>query len=58
LAAAAVHGTETATFFQLRKGGVACLEFEGKVRAGGAELVWLATPRFLEALPRPKKRAK
>lgn len=38
--------------FTLRKGGVALLEFTHNVRAGGARLCWLATPRLLRALRR------
>jgi len=32
---------------QMKKNGVACLAFEGRVRVGRAALTWLATPRML-----------
>jgi phosphohistidine phosphatase len=41
--------------FALRKGGAALLEFDGSVRAGGARLLWLATPRLLRALRRASR---
>ena len=34
----------------LKKGGAACLEFDRVVRPGGAQLLWLATPKLLRAL--------
>ncbi len=42
--------------FELRKGGAALLEFDGPVRAGGARLRWLATPRLLRTLGRRASR--
>jgi phosphohistidine phosphatase len=32
---------------ELKKNAVACLSFDGRARAGGAVLKWLATPRML-----------
>jgi phosphohistidine phosphatase len=32
---------------EMKKNAVACLSFDGRVRAGGAALKWLATPRVL-----------
>lgn len=43
-------GADSSASVTLRKGGAALLEFTGPVRAGGARLRWLATPRLLRAL--------
>lgn len=45
-------GASASEPFVLRKGGAALLEFDGPVRAGGARLLWLATPRLLRSLRR------
>ena len=37
---------------QLRKGGIACVVFDGTIKAGGGRLVWLLTPRVLRSLAR------
>ncbi len=50
LAALALFGGRDVQPFALRKGGAACLVFEGPVQAGGAHLLWLATPKLLRAL--------
>jgi len=38
----------------LEKGAVACLNFEGRVRAGAAHLEWLLTPRLARKLRRAR----
>jgi len=50
LTAIAIGGTASGASIVLRKGGVACLEFGRVVRPGGAQLLWLATPKLLRAL--------
>jgi phosphohistidine phosphatase SixA len=50
LAAYAALGTDEVEFFVLRKGGAACLRFDGLPRRGGATLLWLATPKLLRKL--------
>ena len=50
LVAIAIGGTASRASIALKKGGVACLEFGRVVRPGGAQLLWLATPRLLRAL--------
>ena len=35
---------------EMKKHAVACVSFEGRIRAGHAALKWLATPRMLRAL--------
>ena len=53
--AIAIGGTASRTSIALKKGGVACLEFGRAVRPGGAQLMWLATPRLLRALGRASR---
>ena len=44
-------GSERASdAFVLKKGGAACLSWDGAPRAGKARLVWLLTPKLLRAL--------
>jgi phosphohistidine phosphatase len=40
------------TQLELRKGGMACVAFEGAVRFGGGRLAWLLPPRILRAMAR------
>lgn len=49
-------GTKGGDNLVLRKGGAALLEFPASVHAGGARLVWFATPRMLRALRRRARR--
>lgn len=50
LVAIAIGGTASRASIALKKSGVACLEFGRVVRPGGAQLLWLATPRLLRSL--------
>jgi phosphohistidine phosphatase SixA len=50
IAALAVFGRGGSPPFALRKGGVACVDFEAAVRSGAGTLVWLATPKLLRSL--------
>jgi phosphohistidine phosphatase SixA len=50
LAALALFGDLAAQPFALRKGGIACVAFEGPVHPGNASLMWLATPKLLRTL--------
>lgn len=50
LLAAAIVGERAHLNIQFRKGGAACLEFAGSVRAGQATLKWLVPPRALRHL--------
>lgn len=50
LAAYATLGNPAIDLFTLRKGGAACLRFDGPPRPGGAVLLWLATPKLLRRL--------
>jgi phosphohistidine phosphatase SixA len=50
LAAYAALGEHGLELFTLRKGGAACLRFDGAPRRGGAALLWLATPKLLRRL--------
>ena len=38
---------EERSFIEMKKGGVALLEFDGKVAKGQARLLWLAPPKLL-----------
>jgi phosphohistidine phosphatase len=38
---------------EMKKNAVACLSFDGRVRAGRAALKWLATPRMLRGFRNP-----
>src|SRR5580700_7812695 len=46
LAACLIEGRSTLPI-EMKKNAVACLSFDGRVRAGHAALEWLATPRML-----------
>jgi phosphohistidine phosphatase len=50
LAAVGISGADARASIALKKGGAACLEFDRVVRAGGAQLLWLVTPKLLRAL--------
>lgn len=50
LLALAIGGTGSGAAVVLKKGGAACVEFGRLVRPGGAQLLWLATPKLLRAL--------
>ncbi|MEA3138886.1 MAG: phosphohistidine phosphatase [Gammaproteobacteria bacterium] len=50
LLAACMLGGGGSLRIELKKNAVACVSFNGKPRAGQAELKWLATPRMLRAL--------
>jgi phosphohistidine phosphatase len=50
LVAASVAGAGARLECDLKKGGVACLEFSSTVRAGRARLAWLMTPKALRGL--------
>ena len=49
LLAACLPGGARAAAFELRKMAVALLAFQGSVRPGGAQLIWLLPPRVLRA---------
>ena len=55
LVALAIGGPGSRAAIVLKKGGAACLGFEQAVRPGGAQLLWLATPKLLRALGRASK---
>lgn len=40
-------GKKEAPFLQFKKGGAACLEFEGRIAAGRVRLLWFAPPKLL-----------
>ena len=44
-----VSGAGTARF-AFKKGGAACVEFQGRVAPGGATLLWMLPPKILRAL--------
>jgi phosphohistidine phosphatase len=48
--AACLPGSVGSAAFQLRKMGVALVQFHGAARAGRGELAWLVAPRALRAL--------
>lgn len=50
LIAAAIASPHEQVRIKLKKGGAACLVFDGAVRAGRGELAWLLTPRALREL--------
>jgi|GEM_PF-323047 len=50
LLTAAVAGARARAQLALAKGGAACIEFEGAVRAGSGTLAWLLTPDALRVL--------
>ena len=47
LLTACLLGDGAALPIEMKKNAVACLSFDGRARAGGAVLKWLATPRML-----------
>jgi phosphohistidine phosphatase len=50
LLAAAIAGSGSRAQLALKKGGAACLDFEGAVRPGRGTLAWLLAPKALRAL--------
>jgi phosphohistidine phosphatase len=50
LAAYLLSGDTSSPQLVMRKGGVACLEFDNAPRAGGGRLDWLVRPRILREL--------
>jgi phosphohistidine phosphatase len=47
LISACLQETGESLTIEMKKNAVACLSFEGRARAGGGVLKWLATPRLL-----------
>ncbi len=50
LLAAAIAGSDVGAQFALKKGGAACLDFDGAVSPGRGTLAWLLPPKALRAL--------
>jgi phosphohistidine phosphatase len=50
LLALSLRGDARAEAFDLKKSAIACLQFEGQLRAGQGVLEWLLTPRILRNL--------
>lgn len=48
--ATCLRGGARAEAFEVKKCAIACLQFEGSPRAGGAALAWLLAPRILRQL--------
>ena len=50
LASYLLTGDAAGAEITIKKGGVACLRFEGPVASGAGQLRWLATPKILRAM--------
>ena len=50
LAAYLLTGKAAGAEISIKKGGVACLRFEGSPAPGAGQLRWLATPKILRAI--------
>jgi len=53
--AAALAGADARLQIEFRKGGAACIEFDGRPEAGRATLKWMLTPRVLRAMKVAKR---
>lgn len=57
LASYLLTGEADGTWITIKKGGVACVRFEGPVAPGTGQLRWLASPKILRAMSDARREA-